>query len=513
MIRRHRARDWDRPRRAATLLGPAPRGARQDCSETMRSPFRPLALAALTALSFSAADASAQAFTPGHILASTTGRLYELDRDLQVVRVLQVPLPPGGGRYDVVDVVVDVTGRAHVLITGLLNPGSIATYDPLTGTWEQHPVAAFLGNVSDGDLTLTGSYLFTKSQRIALPNFTATAVQIPGRGVGEISAGLDGRVFALEDGSPRSGIRVIDPETLQVTATYVLPGLFDSRGITSLPNGELVIADWNGTITRYTSDAQTALAQLQTGASNLYDVEAAPDGSIVAGSRFGDVILTDTNLNQVRSVIPSSSTSGVYVAFVPDLGPNVDAVVPPAGTWRGPGTVEIRGRFFANSSVTGVRFGGVPATQVTLVDDTTIRCTAPAGAPGPVTVTIENAIAPAELLDGFVYTPGIVAPSTVAPGQVLEMALFVEQPGDLIAILVGTPGGTPVTIPGIDSSMTLGNPALFTLAPIWPTPVFRIVLPLPANPNLLGAVGAFQGLSGVAGRITWTNAAAVAVDD
>lgn len=479
----------------------------------MRSALCSFLLASLTALACFAPAASSQSFTPGHILASTNGRLYELDRDLLLVRVIQVPLPPGGGRYDVVDVVVDATGRAHVLITGLLNPGSIATYDPIAGTWEQHPVAAFLGNVSDGDLSLVGSYLFTKSQRIELPGFTSTAIQLPGRGVGEVSAGLDGRVFALEDGSPRSGIRVVDPETLQVTATYVLPGLFDSRGITSLPNGELVIADWNGTITRYTSDAQTALAQLQTGGNNLYDVEASPDGRIVAGSRFGDVLLTDTDLNSVRSVIPASSTRGVYVAFVPDLGPNVDAVVPPAGTWRGPGPVEIRGRFFTNSSVTGVRFGGVPATQVTVVDDTTIRCTAPTGAPGPVTVTVENAIAPAELEDGFVYTPGLVAPDTVAPGEVLDMALFVEQPGDLIAVLVGMPGSSPVTIPGIDSSMTLGNPALFTLAPIWPTPVFRVVLPLPANPNLLGAVGAFQGLSGVAGRITWTNAATVRVDD
>ncbi|MGA1523979.1 MAG: IPT/TIG domain-containing protein [Planctomycetota bacterium] len=475
--------------------------------------LRPLALAALAAFTSLAPVVRSQAFTPGHILASTTGRLYELDRNLQVVRVLQVPLPAGGGRYDVVDVVVDATGRAHVLITGLLNPGSIATYDPIAGTWEQHPVAAFLGNVSDGDLTLTGSYLFTKSQRIELPGFTSTAVQIPGRGVGEISAGLDGRVFALEDGSPRSGIRVIDPETLQVTATYVLPGLFDSRGITSLPNGELVIADWNGTITRYTPDAQTALAQLQTGGSNLYDVEASADGRIVAGSRFGDVLLTDTNLNSVQSVIPGSSSSGVYVAFVPDLGPNVDAVVPPAGTWRGPGPVEIRGRFFTNSSVTGVQFGGVAATQVTVVDDTTIRCTAPAGAPGPVTVSIENAIAPAELVDGFVYTPGIVATSTVAPGEVFDLALWLEQPGDLVALLIGTPGGTPVTIPGIDASMTLANPALFGLAPIWPTAIYRTALLLPNNPNLLGAVGAFQGLSGVTGRITWTNAATVRIDD
>ena len=479
----------------------------------MPTPRLSLALAALTALACTVADVRAQAFTPGNILASTADRLYELDQTLQVVRVLQVPLPPGGGRYDVVDVVVDVTGRAHVLITGLLNPGSIATYDPIAGTWEQHPVAAFLGNVSDGDLTLTGSYLFTKSLRIELPSFTSTAVQIPGRGVGEISAGLDGRVFALEDGSPRSGIRVIDPETLQVTATYVLPGLFDSRGITSLPNGELVIADWNGTITRYTPDAQTALAQLQTGGSNLYDVEAAADGRIVAGSRFGDVLLTDTNLNSVQSVIPGSSTSGVYVTFVPDLGPNIDAVVPPAGTWRGPGPIEIQGRFFTNSSITGVRFGGVPATQVTVVDDTTIRCVAPAGAPGPVTVSIDNAIAPAELVDGFVYTPGLTARSTIAPGEVLDLALFVEQPGDLVALLIGTPGGSPVTIPGIDSSMTLGSPALFALAPIWPTPVFRTILPLPQNPNLLGAVGAFQGLSGVTGRITWTNAVAVRIDD
>jgi hypothetical protein len=78
-------------------------------------------------------------------------------------------------------------------------------------------------------------------------------------------------------------------------------------------------------------------------------------------------------------------------------------------------------------------------------------------------------------------------------------------------VLIGSPAAPPVTIQGIDFRMTLGDPAVLLIAPSWPTPWLQVPLLLPDDASLLGAVGGFQGLSGVPGRAAWTNAVTVRV--
>lgn len=61
-------------------------------------------------------------------------------------------------------------------------------------------------------------------------------------------------------------------------------------------------------------------------------------------------------------------------------GPVVSSVTPDAGRSSGGETRTISGSGFLGA--TGITFGGVPATGVTVVNDTTITCTVPAGTVG-----------------------------------------------------------------------------------------------------------------------------------
>ena len=466
-------------------------------------------LAAITALAL-APLAPAQQFTPGNLLATSAGTLYELDRDLQTVRSWRVPTPPGA-RVDVVDVTLDALGRAHVLETGVGAPGAIATYDPVSDEWTLAIIPAFLGNISDGDITFRAPYLFTKSQRIELPGFDLTTIQLTGRSVGEISAGLDGRLFALDSGSPRPGIRVVDPETLDVVDTFGVPFVSDLRGIGSLPNGEIVVADWDGMLKRYTSRGETELASVASGAFNLLDVSVAVDGTVAAGGRFGDVVLTDANFSSIRVRQLPSSNTGAYTTIVPELGPNVGRVTPATGSWRGPGTVEIEGRFFARSPILAVRFGDREATDVTVVSDTLLRCTPPAALPGPVDVVVESALPTVALERGFVYTPGIVTEPTVAPGTVLALDVALERPGDFVVVVLGTPTQNGTTIPGIDRTLDVANETVLWIVPSWPGTSLPVRIPIADDPSLIGVAALFQAASGVPGRATWSNAVRVEI--
>ena len=80
---------------------------------------------------------------------------------------------------------------------------------------------------------------------------------------------------------------------------------------------------------------------------------------------------------------------------------------PASGTTAGGGTVRIAGFFVA----TGVQvtFGGVAATNVTVVDATTLTCTVPGHAAGAVDVTIANPSGPRVTL-ARAYTYGTGAP-------------------------------------------------------------------------------------------------------
>src|SRR5262249_4900170 len=84
-------------------------------------------------------------------------------------------------------------------------------------------------------------------------------------------------------------------------------------------------------------------------------------------------------------------------------GPAITGLVPSEGIVDGGTAVTISGNGFTTTAATEVRFAGVLATSVQVVDVRTITVVTPPGAEGPATVTVSNESGLAALADGFFY--------------------------------------------------------------------------------------------------------------
>jgi hypothetical protein len=106
----------------------------------------------------------------------------------------------------------------------------------------------------------------------------------------------------------------------------------------------------------------------------------------------------------------------------PDINavPAVTGVTPNSGPTAGGTTVSITGTGF--NCVSGVSFGGVPATGVSTVNPTQITATSPAGT-GTVNVTVTNCngTSPITTFDTFTYV-GTTANSAVSPAPTAPVA-------------------------------------------------------------------------------------------
>ncbi len=88
--------------------------------------------------------------------------------------------------------------------------------------------------------------------------------------------------------------------------------------------------------------------------------------------------------------------------------PSLLAVLPSAGTPLGGTAVTLTGAGFraGTPGAITVTFGGQPASDIVVVDDTTITARTPAGAPGAaVDVVLANELGTATLADGYAYHP------------------------------------------------------------------------------------------------------------
>ena len=116
--------------------------------------------------------------------------------------------------------------------------------------------------------------------------------------------------------------------------------------------------------------------------------------------------------------------------------PLASSILPASGPTTGGTAVTITGtNFRAGSTVT---FGGAPATNVVVLNSTTITATTPAGVPGTVDVVITAGAAATSLAGGFAYV--LIAPTVV----------------DVQPATGPTTGGTKVTLTGVNLSGVTG---------------------------------------------------------
>lgn len=149
---------------------------------------------------------------------------------------------------------------------------------------------------------------------------------------------------------------------------------------------------------------------------------------VMNGREVVDALVPDGNTITFQA--PSATTAGeladilvygdtgfgrIEAAYTYNAGPTIALVAPAFGPLSGGAPIEIRGSGFLenNAGTPTVRIGDLEATNVQVVDDTTLTATSPSAAPDivalPQDVVVENDNGTAATDDSFVFVrPGLL---------------------------------------------------------------------------------------------------------
>ncbi len=117
---------------------------------------------------------------------------------------------------------------------------------------------------------------------------------------------------------------------------------------------------------------------------------------------------------------------GFVAAVDPEPGnvPVVFGLDPFFGPMQGGTALTISGlnfdKFGVGASVT-VSIAGVPATDVVVMSDTLLTCTAPAVAQGPQTLEVVSSFGAASIAEAYISTPAITSTKVAPPGGQIEL--------------------------------------------------------------------------------------------
>jgi hypothetical protein len=143
-------------------------------------------------------------------------------------------------------------------------------------------------------------------------------------------------------------------------------------------------------------------------ATNVVVVNSTTITATTPAGSIGAVTVTATNSGGQSGSLANAFT---YVGQ-----PTVTSVSPNNGSTSGGTMVTITGTNFAAGAA--VAFGSAAATNVVVVNSTTITATTPAGSTGPVTVTVTN-VGPqsGSLANAFTYVVGLPTVSSISPNN------------------------------------------------------------------------------------------------
>lgn len=271
--------------------------------------------------------AAASALAPGNVLVTNLGSgvMTEFTPAGSLVQSFTFP-DFEGGFHDLRDAVVGPDGTVHAY-NGTFSP-QLSTLVPTTGTIVSRPFAGWstINNVSYGGVGAVGDGVFVTDMATAGVGAPAGVVRFSTSGgptvrfgstqYTDLTIGGDGLLYALGG----SAVDVFNPADNAFVRTITLDATVsggDIRGIAVASNGTIYAAGWNGSV--YAASATGAfLNSRPTGASNLTDIDLNNLGQLLVGSRFGNVILTDTTLASQTSFTVNGGPT-VHVAFTTPL--------------------------------------------------------------------------------------------------------------------------------------------------------------------------------------------------
>ncbi|MGA9860602.1 MAG: IPT/TIG domain-containing protein, partial [Terriglobales bacterium] len=186
-----------------------------------------------------------------------------------------------------------------------------------------------------------------------------------------------------------------------------------------------------------------------TAASNVVVVNGTTITATTPAGSAGAVTVTVTN--------PGSQSGNLANGFTYAVVPTVSSVAPNNGPVAGGTAVTITGTNFASGAT--VTFGGTAASNVVVVNGTTITATTPAGSAGAVTVTVTVNGQSGSLTSGYTYNGAVaigfaqVASATPqSPTATVPVAYPAAQTaGDLNVVVVGW-NDTTATVQSVKDS-------------------------------------------------------------
>ena len=190
-----------------------------------------------------------------------------------------------------------------------------------------------------------------------------------------------------------------------------------------------------GTVVTITGTSFTGATSVMVGV-NVAGFTVNSDTSITAittAAMAGTVDITVTTSGGTSAV--SAADQYTYIA-----GPTITGISPTSGSASGGTSVTITGTSLTGT--TGVKFGGNNATSITVVNDTTIVATSPAGSTGTVDITVASAggTSATSAADQYTYsaitTPGAPTIGTATGGNAQATVTFSAPASN---------GGSPIT--------------------------------------------------------------------
>lgn len=144
-------------------------------------------------------------------------------------------------------------------------------------------------------------------------------------------------------------------------------------------------------------------AAVAIGWQSASDINVSSSTTITCTTPMHDVGAVDVVVTNPAPDSQQATGSGAYTYTHP--APFVDNVEPSSGSVDGGDEVVVHGTGFRDGAT--VTFGGSSATGVSVQSSTTINCTTPAHAAGPVDVVVTNDDAQTDTLtNGYTYTAG-----------------------------------------------------------------------------------------------------------
>ena len=195
-------------------------------------------------------------------------------------------------------------------------------------------------------------------------------------------------------------------------------------------------------------------------AGTLVPFSVVDDQEITATSPPGSGV---ADVEVATSAGQSAFTSQDWFIYQPGVSaPAISELFPSSGPTSGGTSVTITGHGFTGATL--VTFGGVAASNVTVVSDTELTVTAPAGGPGPATVTVTTPGGSASTSGSNQYTyadtPVIsgVSPSSGPNGGGTSVTISGSSLTGVTAVSFGTVAATSFTVEG-DTTVVATVPA------------------------------------------------------